>query len=816
MGTLLQDIRYGFRMMWKKPGFTLVAVLALALGIGANTTVFSIVDALLLRPFNVREPERLFMVYEQNLKAGFERGSLSASNFLDARAEVKSLEHLAAWDNVSLNMSEGDKAERLLGIEVSPEVFAAVDGRALLGRVLGAGDAEPGKEEVIVISHGLWQRRFGGDPSVVGREVNLNGRVHTVVGVMPRGFALPPQSGDVWKPLVFTPQQIERRGMHYLRMMGRLREGATPEQARAELDALAARLQAQYPNSNAGRSFTIETLITSYTRGPRPFLTVLLGAVGFVLLLACANVANLLLVRASSRHKEVAIRMALGASRWRLVRQMLTESVLLALIGGLLGLLIAVWGVDLMRAGIPANLARTMPNWENVGVNASAFYFALAVSVLTGLLFGLAPALQATRGGFNESLKDGGRTSGGGSSRNRLRSALVVSEVTLSLVLLIGAGLMIRSFVRLLETEPGFDQSNVMLADVELAGPRYDGEAPAQEQARGDFYRRLVERVGALPGVESAAVINIVPLSRSNTNSSYVVVGQPVPSKDQEPMANWRVVSPDYLALMKIPLLRGRHLDGRDDRADAPRAALVNEALARKHFAGGDPLGQRLNFGGDPEEKDFYQIVGVVGDIKHRSLDGVVEPEVYVPYAKSPWSGMTIAARTTGDPAQLFAAVEAEVGALDRDQPMFNPRTLEQVVAESLAPQRVTMGMLGVFAVIALLLAAIGIYAVMSYSVAQRTHEIGIRMALGAQPGNILKMIVGQGMLLAGVGIAIGLLAAFFLMQGMARILYGVSATDPATFVGISLALALVALAANFFPARRATKVDPMVALRYE
>ena len=816
MGTFLQDIRYGFRMMWKKPGFTLVAVVALALGIGANTTVFSIVDALLLRPFNVREPEGLFMVWEQNLKVGNERGSVSPSNFIDARAELKSLENLAAWTNSSFNLSEGDKAERLRGVEVSPALFAAVDGKALQGRVFSAEDAEPGKDDVVLISHGLWQRRFGSDASVVGRELNLDGKVHTIVGVMPRGFAMPPNAGDIWKPLAFTPEQIERRGHHYLRMMGRLREGATPEQARAELAALATRLQAQYPDSNAGRTFLLESAIASYTRGPKPFLTVLLGAVGFVLLLACANVANLLLVRASSRQKEIAIRMALGASRWRLVRQLLTESVLLALMGGLLGLLIAVWGVDLMRSGVPASLAGQMPNWENVGVNASAFYFTLGISLLTGLVFGLAPALQATRAHFNESLKEGGRTSGGTGGHNRLRSALVVSEVTLSLVLLIGAGLMIRSFIRLLETEPGFNASNVMLADLELAGPKYGGEKPEQEQARVDFYHRLVERVSALPGVERAAVVNIVPLSRNNTNSSFTVVGQPAPPRAQEPFANWRTVSPGYHEVVKIPLLRGRYLDPRDDRTDGPRVMLINETLARKHFPDTDPVGQRLNFGGDEDEKDFYEIVGVVGNIKHESLDEASESEVYVPYAKSSWSGMTIAARTTGDPGQLYAAVEAEAAALDNDQPVYNRRTLEQVVSESLAPQRVTMGMLGVFAVIALVLAAIGIYAVMSYTVAQRTHEIGIRMALGAQPRNILGMVVRQGMLLVGVGIGLGLVASYFLTQAMTRILYGVSATDPLTFGGISLALAAVAFAANFFPARRATKVDPMVALRYQ
>jgi putative ABC transport system permease protein len=805
MSNFLQDIRYGLRMMWKRPLFTLVAVVAIALGVGANTTIFSVVDVLLLRPFAFERPEEVYMVWERSLQSGFERGSVSVPNYLDMDADTRTLDHLSAFYSSSFNLSDADTAERLEGTLMTPELFDVVGARPALGRAFRPEEAEEGRNSVVVISDGLWRRRFGADPSIIDREIRLNGRPHTVVGVMPPKFAFPPTGGDVWKPAAFTAEQRAARGNHYMRVVGRLRPGATAEQAQAEMSTIAARLAAEYPENNTGRDFFVESLVASYTRGPRPFLTVLLGAVGFVLLLACANVANLLLVRGASRQKEIAIRQALGARRTRLVRQLLTESVMLALIGGALGLLLAVWGIDLMASGVPQSLAKFMPGWENVGLNTRAFYFTLGVSVLTGVVFGLAPALQATKANLNEDLKEGGRTSGGG-GRNRLRSALVVSEVTLSLVLLIGAGLMIRSFVRLLQIEPGFNASNVLVLDVTLAGQRYD-----EPRSRIDFYGQLLQRIEALPGVQRAGMVSLVPLSRSNHSSSFAVEGQPPPAPGEEPDANARSASPSYLQTMNIPLLRGRQLDERDNREDAPRVIVVNETLARRHLADRDPLGQRLIIYGES-----WEIVGVVGNIKHEDLQEEINPEVYFPFAKQVRHSMSLVVKTTGDPGQLAGAVDSELRALDRDQPIYNVRTMDRVVVESLAPQRVTMGMLGVFAAIALVLAAIGIYAVMSYAVAQRTHEIGVRMALGAQPRDILLMVVRQGMLLAVIGIGIGLVAAYFLMQFMSKILYGVSPSDPLTFGGIALLLAAVSFAANFFPARRATRVDPMVALRYE
>lgn len=809
MTTLIHDVRYALRMLWKQPGFTAVAMLAVALGIGANTTIFSAVDALLLRPFSFTEPERVYFIWEQNPQAGYSRGSVAPANFLDMRAQVRTLENLSAYNNASFNLSEGDLPERLEGSLVSASLFKVVEARPALGRLFTPEDEEWGKDKIVVLSHGLWQRRFGSDAKIVGRQLKLNGRDYEVVGVMPPKFSFPPNGGELWTPLTFSAEDAKVRGNHFLRVMGRLAPGVSTEQAGAELAGIAQQLEQQYPDTNSGRKLGLEAIIANFTRGPRAGLTVLLGAVGFVLLLACANVANLILVRAAARQKEIAIRMAMGASRARLIRQLLTESVVLSLGGGALGVLLAVWGVALVGAGIPQSLAKYLPGWENLGINPRALLFTLGISLLTGLIFGLAPALQATRTNFNEALKDGGRSSAT-HTHNRLRSLLVVSEITLSLILLIGAGLMIRSFFQLLKVDPGFDPSNVVVMNLSLGGDKYKEMGP-----RVDFYQELMRRIAGLPGVVRAGAVSQLPMGRSNSSSVFTIEGRPPLPKGQETSANWRPATPGYLEAMNIPLRRGRYLNERDDRADAPRAVLINEVMAERYFPGEDPLGRRLDFG-DAQKDGYWEIVGIVGNIKHESLDEKVEAETYVAHAQSPWRGMAVVVRTTNDPVQIVSAVRNVLLALDRDQPAFDVRTMDRVVSESLAPQRVTMVMMAIFAVIALLLAAIGVYAVMSYAVTQRTHEIGVRLALGAQPGDILRMVVRQGMALAGTGLAVGLVASYFLTQGMSKVLYGVSASDPVTFVGISALLAIVAFTANFIPARRATKVDPMVALRYE
>ncbi|HEX8127694.1 MAG TPA: ABC transporter permease [Pyrinomonadaceae bacterium] len=809
MGTVLQDLRYALRILWKNLGFTSVAVVALALGIGANTTIFSAFNALLLRPFSFPDPDSLFVLWERppNTTA---RNSAAPANFLDVREQSTSFSHLAIYNNNSLNLTEGDKPERLEVAAVSPIMFDALGVRAALGRTFTPEEEQEGRDKVVILTHDFWRRRYATDPGIINRTLQLNGQPYTVVGIMAEDFNFPPTGNDILIPFTITPKTREERGNHYVRVMGRLKPGVTQAQADAELAAIASRLEAQYPEFNSNRTIATESLKASYVRGPRPGLIVLLGAAGFVLLLACANVANLLLVRAASRQKEIAIRMALGAGRLRLIRQLLTESVLIALFGGALGLLVAVWGIDLLTAGIPASLSRYLPGWKNVGIDVEVFWFTLGISLLTGIVFGLAPALQATKADFNESLKEGGRTSGGGFGRNRLRGALVVAEVAISLTLLIGAGLMIKSFYEMLKVEPGFKPESVLVLDVALPRAKY-----ADETARANFYTQAIERIAALPGVQQAGAVNILPLTRNNTDSAFSVVGRPTPEPGRAPQANFRVVSPHYLEAMDIPLRRGRHIAA-SDRADSSNVILVNEELVRTQFQDTDPIGQRLNFGGE-KESDNFEIIGVVGNIKHESLvDREIEPEVYTPLTQQPWYSMSIVVRAAGDPVQLAGAVQREIGEVDHEQPVYNVRTMERVVSESLAPQRVTMGMLGIFALIALVLASVGIYAVMSYAVTQRTHEIGVRMALGASPRDIRRMVVRQGMVLAVVGIGIGLVASYWLMQGLTIMLYGVSATDPLTFAVISMLLMLVAFAANYIPARRATKVDPMVALRYE
>jgi putative ABC transport system permease protein len=787
----------------------MVAVVALALGIGANTTIFSAVNALLLRPFNFTDADSLVVIWERPPNTTF-RNSVSPANFLDVREQQQtSFSHVAIYNTSSVNLTDGDKPERLEVAVVSPDMFSALDVHAALGRTFMKEEEREGRDKVAILTHDFWRRRYASDPSVLNRSLMLNGQPYTVVGIMPEDFNFPPSNGDILLPFVISDKLREDRGNHYVRMLGRLKPGVSFEQANAELGAIAKRLETQYPDTNSNRTMAVASLTADYVRGPRPGLIVLLAAAGFVLLLACANVANLLLVRAASRQKEIAIRMALGASRFRLIRQLLTESVLIALLGGAFGLLIAVWGIDLMRVGIPASLSRFLPGWKNVGIDGEVFVFTLVASILTGIIFGLAPALQSTKTDFNEALKDGGRTSGGGFSRNRLRGALIVAEVAISLTLLIGAGLMIKSFYEILKVEPGFKSDSVLVMDVALPRLKYE-----EKTARVNFYQQAVERIGALPGVQHAGATNVLPLSRSNTDAAFSVVGRPEPDKGREPLANFRVVSPHYLEAMNIPLQRGRHIL-ETDRADTQRVTIINEFLAQQFFPNEDPLGKRLNFGSD-DEKDHYEIVGVVGNIKHESLVEKTGAEVYVPLTQEPWYSMSIVVRAEGDPLQLAGAAQREIQAIDKDQPVYNVRTMGRVVSESLAPQRVVMGMLGVFALIALVLASVGIYAVMSYAVTQRTHEIGIRMALGAQPRDILKMIVRQGMLLAVVGVTLGLIASYWLMQAMSKILYGVSASDPLTFTAISLLLMLVAFAANYIPARRATRVDPMIALRYE
>jgi putative ABC transport system permease protein len=806
MGNLLRDVRYAVRVLAKSPGFTAVAVLALALGIGANTAIFSVVKAVLLSPLPYPEAERLVWIWETNEVNNILQEPASLPNYDDWSKQSRSFEGVAAFDNVPLALTGEGEPERIEGAAVSANFFPVLGVEPTLGRGFLAEENTPGKNRVVVLSRGLWQRRYGSNPKVVGQTLTLNGNPYTVVGVAAEGFKHP-DSGprpEMWVPLAFNLEQAARRG-DYLSVVARLKPGAGLEGARAEMGAVASRLAEAYPATNAGWGVTLVPLHERLVGDVRTALWVLTGVVGFLLLIACANVANLLLVRAASRRQEIAVRTALGAGRLRLVRQFLSESVLLALAGGALGLLFAMWGIDVLLALGPSN----MPRLDEVGLDGKVLAFTLLVSLATGVVFGLLPALYATGSDLTEALKEGSRSSTAGVGGRRVRNSLVVAEMAIAVVMLTGAGLMIRSFARLQEVDPGFKPERIMSVNLALPGSKYK-ESPQLTA----FFEQLLGRVSALPGVESAAAVSALPLGGGGDVLAFVVEGRPAPPPEQVLDAEYRVVTPDYFATMGIPLARGEGITARH-AAGSPAVVVVNETMAHRHWPGEDPIGKRINLG-NPETAPWRTVIGVVRDIRHEGLDKVPYPQMYSPYAQFPRRSMTLVARAAADPLGLAPGVRREVAALDKDLPLYNVRTMEQVVAESVARQRFTMLLIAVFAGVGLLLASVGIYGVISYTVSQRRHELSVRLALGAQARDIVRMVVGQGMLLALGGIGAGLAAAFLLTRVMASLLYGVSATDPLTFALVPLALAGVALLASLIPARRATRVDPAGALRYQ
>jgi putative ABC transport system permease protein len=789
--------------MLKSRAFTIVAVLALALGIGANSAIFSVVNSVLLRPLPFDEPDRLLAVWETNVKRGQSATPASAPNFVDWQNQNTVFEHIAAFDDSSFILTGGAEPERIPGARVSASLFPLLRVNPILGRGFTPEDDRTGADPVVIVSYNFWKQRLGSDTNIEGKTLVLEGKIHSVVGVMPQGFQFYNLESELWTPFVFTPDDLSSRGAHYIRVVARLNPGVTREQAQSEMGNIANRLAEQYPDTNGGRGINLLSLHEQLIGDIRPALLVLLGAVGFVLLIACANVANLLLARAASRHKEVALRMALGASRSRLVRQLLTESVLLALIGGSVGLLLALWGVDLLTALAPDSLRSV----KGVGMDSRVLFFTLALSLLTGVLFGLAPALQTSKPDLNESLKEGGRTSAD-SRHNHFRTLLVVSEVSLSLVLLIGAGLMLMSFSRLLQVSPGFNPDNVLTAGLSLPDTKY--KEPGQWSA---FYRQVLDKVNALPGIQSAGAITNLPFGDGSMSLTFRRADGPPMLPSEQPATIFHANSPGYFQTMGIPLLKGRDFT-EQDAEKAPPVLIINETMARLHFAGEDPVGKTMIIGyGEPVPR---QIIGVVGDVKHAGLAKDLRAEAYGPYAQTPLPFTTLVVRSTSDTASLLAAIRREVQAVDKDQPLANVKTMRERISNSIAQPRFYTLLLSVFATVALMLAAVGIYGVLSYSVTQRTREIGIRMALGADRSDIVKLVVRQGMTPAVIGVVIGLGAAFALTRLMASLLFAVSATDPLTFAAISLLLAAVALVACYIPARRATKVDPMVALRYE
>ncbi len=801
MNTLWQDLRYGVRMLLKNPGFTLIAVLTLALGIGANTAIFSVINTILLRPLPYAAPEQLVMVWESF--PGSRENPSMPSNFADWRAQNQVFTDMAAWVEQTFNLSGGGDPEKLEGLRVTANLFALLGVKPVLGRTFLPEEDRPGASQVVLISFSLWQRRFGGSPKVVGSRVMLEGKEFTIIGVMPPSFHFPARQHVIWIPLALSPEQITTRvAAHFLNVIARLKPGVTEQQAQAEMSAIAARLEQQYPKTNATVGARVVPLKEQFVGNFRQALLILFAAAGFVLLVACANVANLLLFRAAVRQKEIAVRLALGAGRGRLMRQLLTESLLLAMVGGALGLLLALWGVSVLTAAMPERLELARGITPDLNVLA----FTLLASVLTGVFFGLFPAFQATRLNLNEALKEGGRDAARG--RSGIRSFLVVVEVALALMLVAGAGLMINSFLRLRQVDAGFEADRLLTMEIDPTFTRYPGHA-----ALGAFYDRLLERIEALPGVESAGVVTRLPLTVTSGHYMFSTESQSV----------WKyagalpsTVSPGYFHTMGIPLVAGRAFTPEDIPETEP-VAVINEAMRERAWPNQDPLGKRIRMYPYNATATALTVVGVVKDVRQSELQAAARPQVYRSYTQVViYPPRDLVVRTSMAPLSLAAAVRSAIHSVDRDQPVSNIRTMEMILAASIADQRFNMLLLASYAALALALAAVGIYGVMSYLVTQNTREIGIRLALGAQARDVLRLVVGQGLILTIAGIAAGLAGAWGMTRLLKKLLYGVTATDPLTFLFAAALLLVIALLACFIPARRATKVDPLAALRCE
>ncbi|HYY56850.1 MAG TPA: ABC transporter permease [Pyrinomonadaceae bacterium] len=802
---LLRDIHYALRLLWKRPGFTVIAVITLALGIGANTSIFSVVNAVLLAPLPYEEPERLVVLWESQVIANQNQMPVALANFEDWKEQNQVFEQLAASRNVALNLTHLGETERVTGARVSSNLYSLLRVKPFLGRAFSEAEGKPGAAPVALISHGLWQRRYGSDPQLVGRSLQIDGNAYTVIGVLPPGLSYPAADTDLVIPLVAQTREMARAN-HFVRVLGRLRPGVSLGEARAEMETISARLEQQYPDTNTGWRVQLVPLYEQLVGKARPALLILLGTVGCVLLIACANVANLLLARAAGRRMELAVRTALGASRWQLIRQLLTESILLSLFAGLCGILLASWGVPLL-----ARLSSgTIPRVEEIGINYRVLGFTLLISLLTGVVFGILPALQSSSRKLTDSLREGRRGSTGGLLHKRVLNMLVISEVTLALVLLMGAGLMIRSFLSVSKVSPGFDPKGVLSLGIGISPIKY----PELQQQAG-FYQELLAKLETQPGLVSVAGVSRLPVVGGAT-TTFTIQGIPVAS-GHEPDADFRVVSPRYFQTMGIPFLKGRDFTTRDAK-DAPDVVVINKVLAERFWPNEEPLGKHIQL--SAEQTRWREIVGVVGNEKLSALDTEIAPAVYIPLPQNSFPNairsIFLVARAQGEPMALAQGIQNELRSMDKDQALFQVRPLEEVISNSLSQRRFNTLLLVIFAALAGLLAAIGIYGVMAYSVTQRTHEIGVRMALGAQSTDVLKMILGQGIRLTLIGVVAGLVAAFALTRVLSSLLYGVSATDPVTFLGIPLLLTAVALLASYLPARRATKVDPMIALRYD
>ncbi len=797
----MNDLRYAFRQLLAAPGFTAVAILTLALGIGACTAIFSVVNGVLLRPLDYPQPDRIVVMRETNLPQ-FPEFSVSPPNFLDWQKQTKSYNYLAAYSGDQINLTGEGEPQRLIGVKATADYFKVYGIQPVLGRTFLAEDDAVGKDHVAVLSNPFWQRVFGGEKNVIGRSLQLNGEPYIVIGVAPPEFGQASKV-DVWSPMAFSAKEKDNkyRGAHYLNVAGRLKPGVTATEAASELKLLAAQLATQYPDSNKGWGVFVTTMLDYSVRDVRVVLYTLLGAVGCVLLIACANIANLLLARATGRHRELSIRAALGANRFRLVRQLLTESVLLALCGGAAGLLIARWGLDALLALAPTDLPRA----SGIHLDASVLIFSFLLSVVTGVVFGVAPAWLAAHTDMNESLKQGSR--GSTDARGRLRGALVVIEVAFALVLLGGAGLLARSFMRLTHVDPGFHPANATVLRLSLPEKKYE-----KDEQQVAFVDALLEKLRVLPGVQEVGLTHTMPLI-GDWVLGFNIAGRPPIAPSDLPNTNYYAVTPGYFHAMGISLKRGRLFNERDN-AKSPRVAIINEALAKQFFPNEDPIGKQINVTNGPDT--FRQIVGIVGDIKQYGVDKDTTSQTYEPYAQHPFNSLNVVLRTTGSPAALTGALRPAVYSVDKDQPIGKIQPLEEIVAETIAKQRFAMTLVAVFSLVALVIASVGIYGVMSYSVVQRRGEIGIRMALGAQSRDVLRLILGGGGKLVGLGLLLGLIATLIASRAMGSILYQTSAFDPLTLGAITLLLAGVALFACLLPAQRATRVNPIEALRSE
>ena len=811
MDSVLKDLRFAFRGLLKRPAFTAIAVITLGLGIGATTAIFSVVNSVMLRRLPYSTADRIVAIRELNPEG--KRIQTTGPNFLDWRAQNTVFEHLAAIKITNANMTLADQAERIDLAQTSANFFDVFGVGPQQGRLFVAGDEQAGHAPVAVLSDALWRRRFAADTSVIGKPITLDGNNYTVVGIAPEGFRYPDKT-ELWLPPLklapeFSPgiEPTERRGMGYLNAVGLLKPGVTVAQAASEMETITGRLRQQYPETNNRRFDRVFSLHNHLIGDSKTMLWLLFGAVGFVLLIACANVANLLLASATSRSKEIAIRSALGASRWRVMRQLLTESAMLALAGGLLGLLLSSYGVTAITKLLP----QTFPRLNEIGMDWRVFGFTLGASLLTGFLFGFAPALHISRADVQEAMKETARGTAGSARHTRLRHALIVAEVALSVVLLAGAGLLFRSFMRLQAVNAGFTPQQVLTAQLSPAGPQFDEDSDV-----ATFYDQVLHRVKAIPGVESAGVINTLPLSGGPT-MGFRVEGRPILTRDKWVPTDFRSVSSDYFRTMSIPVLQGRAFTA-EDRSDSPRTLIINQALAQREFPNEDPVGKRITLGNVDENNQpiWFEIIGVTANVRSQELREEPPPELYFSARRITFQNMAIVVRSTVEPESVAPALRQAVAEVDRTVPVAQVQTMEHIVSESVTQSRFNLFLVGLFGGIALLLSAAGIYGVTSYTVTQRTHELGIRLALGAQVTDVLKLVLGQGLAVIGIGLVVGLAASFALLRLMRSLLFGVGENDPLTFAAITLVLFLVALLACYVPARRATKVDPLEALRYE